>query len=325
MSFNIPGPVALIFCSAILLIEIIGYDIIFLAGVLRSTESWACIAIFGPIVNILWLMAWLSYWRAHCSDPGRIPERFDEFVKKSGLAPAQSRHEWQPGKVTFCKKCQMVRPERAHHCSISGVCVLRMDHYCPWTANCVGQRNYKYFFLLGCYGFTACFVAILTLIPWLIYSWTGYYMFSGTSDPNWRFLIGKPEGLLFNACFFIAVCVCSLLGLMVKEHFPNVSRGNTTIEENYDNMPNPYDQGSCMDNFAEVFGQFGPDWLLPMAPCRPVTDGVSFAKSNEYLPPDLEPDEIDFDDEDDPPEDLWYYRYQPAGQASSSWSGISPW
>merc|ERR1712118_22029 len=90
--------------------------------------------------------------------------------------------------------------------------------------------------------------------------------------------------------------------------FPEVSRGNTTIEENYDNMPNPYDQGSCMDNFAEVFGQFGPDWLLPMAPCRPVTDGVSFAKSNEYLPPDLEPDEIDFDDEDDPPEDLWYYR-----------------
>lgn len=310
----IPGPIAVVLCAGILIVEFVGYNVIFLAGVLPDVKLELMIIPFAPIVNWLWLMAFLSYWRAHCSDPGRIPESWPTFVQKTKLPYVQSRHDWQPGKATFCKKCQVVRPERAHHCSVCGVCVLRMDHHCPWTANCVGQKNYKYFFLLGIYGFVACLVGVLTLLPWLIYSLTGYYIFTGESNVEWRFHVLKWEGALFIALTVIALCVTLLLGLMVKEHFPNVYHNNTTIEENYDNMPNPYDQGSCVDNFAEVFGQGGIDWVLPVAPCRPVSDGMSFAKSNEYLPADLDIDNIEFDDEDDPPEDLWYYRYTQVAQ-----------
>lgn len=311
MALSIPGPLAVCFCAGILIVLCLGYNLIFLAGVLPSVGLQWLILPFAPLLNGLWFMAWVSYWRAHCSDPGRIPDCFGDFVKKTGLTIAQSRHEWQPGKATFCKKCQRVRPERAHHCSVCGICVLRMDHHCPWTGNCVGQKNYKYFYLLGVYGFVACLVGILTMFPWLIYSLTGYYIFTGEQDFTWRFNVLKWEGALLVSCTFGCLCVTLLLGLMIKEHSPNVLHNNTTIEENYDNMPNPYDQGSCVDNFAEVFGQCGPDWIFPIAPCRPVSDGVSFAKSNEYLPEDLEGDDIDFDDEDDPPEDLWYYRYQP--------------
>lgn len=319
MSFRCPGPIVVFLVNCVLIIEFLSYNLIFLAGVLPSVGLALLVIIFFPLVNTLWLLAFISYWRAHCSDPGRIPEFFGDFVKKTNIPPVQSRHEWQPGKVTFCKKCNTVRPERAHHCSITGTCILRMDHYCPWTANCVGQRNYKYFFLLGIYGFVACSVGLLTMIPWLIYSLTGFYIFSGETNFEWRFHVLKWEGALMIACSFLALCVTLLLGLMVKEHLPNVMHNNTTIEENYDNMPNPYDQGSCVDNFAEVFGLCGPDWILPIAPCRPVSDGVSFAKSNEYLPPDLDTDDIDFDDEDDPPEHLWYYRYQPGQFEESTW------
>jgi len=56
----------------------------------------------------------------------------------------------------YCNKCRSVRPPRAHHCSLCGRCVLRMDHHCPWVGNCVGMKNHKYFWnfcmhaLIGC-------------------------------------------------------------------------------------------------------------------------------------------------------------------------------
>lgn len=31
----------------------------------------------------------------------------------------------------YCSKCSSLRPQRAHHCSICGVCVMKMDHHCP--------------------------------------------------------------------------------------------------------------------------------------------------------------------------------------------------
>lgn len=34
--------------------------------------------------------------------------------------------------VRFCEKCQHIKPDRAHHCSVCNVCNLKMDHHCPW-------------------------------------------------------------------------------------------------------------------------------------------------------------------------------------------------
>ncbi len=33
----------------------------------------------------------------------------------------------------YCRKCQAWKPPRAHHDSMTGRCVLRMDHYCMWV------------------------------------------------------------------------------------------------------------------------------------------------------------------------------------------------
>lgn len=46
----------------------------------------------------------------------------------------------------YCNKCQNFRPERAHHCKTCNKCALKMDHHCPWIANCVGLYNQKYFY-----------------------------------------------------------------------------------------------------------------------------------------------------------------------------------
>ncbi|KAG9314955.1 zf-DHHC-domain-containing protein [Chiua virens] len=51
-----------------------------------------------------------------------------------------------------CKRCQVVRPERAHHCRICNKCVLKYDHHCPVGINqCVGLHNERHFVLFMTY------------------------------------------------------------------------------------------------------------------------------------------------------------------------------
>jgi len=46
----------------------------------------------------------------------------------------------------WCKKCMAPKPERAHHCSSCGRCILKMDHHCPWLGSkCIGHRTYPAF------------------------------------------------------------------------------------------------------------------------------------------------------------------------------------
>lgn len=72
------------------------------------------------VVNIIY-----HYHKACTTDPGR-PER-------------RNADPW-------CSKCNNHKPERAHHCSICGRCVMHMDHHCVWINQCVGLNNYRYFF-----------------------------------------------------------------------------------------------------------------------------------------------------------------------------------
>nr|XP_009927580.1 PREDICTED: palmitoyltransferase ZDHHC15-like [Haliaeetus albicilla] len=36
------------------------------------------------------------------------------------------------GGIRFCDRCQLIKPDRCHHCTVCAICVLKMDHHCPW-------------------------------------------------------------------------------------------------------------------------------------------------------------------------------------------------
>ncbi|KAK4945558.1 Palmitoyltransferase pfa5 [Elasticomyces elasticus] len=49
------------------------------------------------------------------------------------------------GRPPFCSTCYNYKPDRAHHCSELGRCVLKMDHFCPWVGGIVSETSFKYF------------------------------------------------------------------------------------------------------------------------------------------------------------------------------------
>ena len=105
------------------------------------------------------------------TDPGSVPkdgvplanDTTEQDFKAVTMESVGKQREFGPNRVRtasqahipvmvrkyrkFCKRCKGFKPSRAHHCSICGRCVVKMDHHCPWVNNCVGIGNQKLFLL----------------------------------------------------------------------------------------------------------------------------------------------------------------------------------
>jgi len=262
------------------------YNVVFIGLILPGVGKDDFRLPFAVVFNLFFALAVLSYLRARLSDPGAVPQSWQRFVSSvgDGLSIAPPRLEWQPGKATYCGHCGVPRPERAHHCRHCGVCILRMDHHCPWLSNCVGFKNHKFFILALGYGVLACIAAISSGFPELLASFEIFTrlqkgVVASKSQPD----IPVLAVYAFLLSGVIALCLMMLLSVMLAAHLELVAHNSTTIEGHYDNMPNPFDQGGNLSNFAQVFGAFGLDWLLPVPPRRPMTDGVSFERTDQRI------------------------------------------
>ncbi|CAK84314.1 unnamed protein product (macronuclear) [Paramecium tetraurelia] len=56
--------------------------------------------------------------------------------------------EFKTDLKTYCLICQAHVIETSKHCFSCSKCVEGFDHHCIWLNNCIGIKNYKYFFIL---------------------------------------------------------------------------------------------------------------------------------------------------------------------------------
>lgn len=66
-------------------------------------------------------------------------------IRSSGQEGAEPK---ESSRRNWCATCRVVRPPRAGHCRICGVCVLRLDHHCVWwvPSNCLSPDHRPHLF-----------------------------------------------------------------------------------------------------------------------------------------------------------------------------------
>ncbi|KAM7290859.1 palmitoyltransferase ZDHHC20-B isoform X3 [Ixodes scapularis] len=231
------------------------------------------------------MFAW-SYWQTIFAEPGTIPKQFylpmeeAERLEKEHSEDAQRQMlerlaknlpvscRTLNGMVRYCEKCHLIKPDRAHHCSVCGKCILKMDHHCPWVNNCVSFTNYKHFILFLAYSLIYCLFVAATTLQYFIKFWT----VSRNDLEGWgRFHIL----FLFFVAFMFAISLVSLFGYHIYLVMVNRSTLEAFRPPIFRTGPDKYGFSlGRQANVAEVFGDNKRLWVLPVF--SSLGDGVTF-------------------------------------------------
>jgi len=222
------------------------------------------------IFNVLVALLLICYVLCVCVHPGTIPDNLQEvtweYAPETGMAlPASVREMKRCGDRRHCKWCAKYKPDRCHHCRACRVCILRMDHHCPWIYNCVGFQNHKYFFLLLVYAALACHFVIWAMVPTLRIA------SRSTTEFSSMFLVLFGSTLACFLGFPVTIFLCFHMWLMTKAMTTIEFCEKSLKKSDYDS--HIYDRG-LYGNIQAVLGDNPLLWLLPVN--LPTGDGVTF-------------------------------------------------
>ena len=196
------------------------------------TENWTIsILIIGGIICLIVLIFLIL-----CSfrDPG-ILRRF--YLNYNFRFDRKNIKIFQLGHIfnyKYCGTCSIMRPLRSSHCFDCNTCVERCDHHCPWVGNCVGKRNYIFFYL-----FIFSFTFMLIYIEAFCIAHISTFLYDKINKNNDRFNSKKRAHIVaYSLCdttmslfliIYCAVCLAFTLGLLIYHTYLIII--NTTTKE----------------------------------------------------------------------------------------------
>ncbi|KAE8285058.1 putative palmitoyltransferase ZDHHC8 [Larimichthys crocea] len=218
------------------------------------TCPWLAVTIcpaVPPCCAILFLFVLANFTMATFMDAGVLPmanedeDKDDEFraplYKNVDVKGVQVRMKW-------CASCHFYRPPRCSHCSVCDHCVEDFDHHCPWVNNCIGRRNYRYFFL---------FLLSLTVHMIGVFTFGLIYVLHHM-DELWKLhcTVTMYSLVVISISGLFLIPVLGLTGF----HLYLVSRGRTTNEQVTGNPISPkYTARPCQKMVVHV----QPPFLRP--------------------------------------------------------------
>ncbi|XP_058881893.1 palmitoyltransferase ZDHHC14 isoform X2 [Acipenser ruthenus] len=216
-----------------------------------------------PVIGgILFFFVMGTLLRTSFSDPGVLPRatahEAADLESQIDVANGSSSGGYRPPprtkevtingqsvKLKYCFTCKIFRPPRASHCSLCDNCVERFDHHCPWVGNCVGKRNYRFFYM---------FILSLSFLTIFIFAFVIAHVIHRSHQTGFLNALKDSPASVLEAvvCFFSVWSIVGLSGF----HTYLISSNQTTNEdikgswstkrgkENY----NPYSHGNIVTN-----------------------------------------------------------------------------
>lgn len=231
-----------------------------------------------PVIGgLLFLFVMSALLRTSFSDPGVIPRATPDeaaYTEKQIEVPNSANSptyrppprtkeilvRGQSVKLKYCFTCKIFRPPRASHCSLCDNCVERFDHHCPWVGNCVGKRNYRYFYM---------FIVSLAFLCVFIFACAVTHLILLTKEdhPFLEAVKESPPSVIVGVvCFFSVWSVLGLAGfhtyLTTSNQTTNEDiKGSFSSKRGQESF-NPYSQGNvCSNCFYVLCGPVPPSLI----------------------------------------------------------------